>query len=297
METLNTRTQEFVGTIRKCPNCGAIVEAFQTRCSSCDFELNNVKSNNAVEEFFRRIENFDIEQAEKDAQEEAEAKKANENTDVGDMAKDFFKNVGKQMFVSNSNSSKKAMQIQAQGLTNVSELAKKKAQFIKDFVVPVDKGSLFEFMSLAISQYDSKMKKNILGQYNDSSYLNESWKTKIREVYTKCVLAFDPNSSEMQKIEKIMTMLEDNSEKKEKNGKASVIGGLANNLGASVSKIQESATSSKKKHGCLFYVLIVFGVMILFGVIGLIFLKSGDFDSVNKLSTEIINQSTSSLKN
>lgn len=291
METLNTRTQEFVGTIRKCPNCGAIVEAFQTRCSSCGFELNNVKSNNAVEEFFRRIKNFDIEQTE----EEAETKKANENADVGDMAKDYLKHFGKQMF--DFKSSQKAMQIQAQGLTNVSELAKKKAQFIKDFVVPVDKGSLFEFMSLAISQYDSKMKKNRLGQYNDSSYLNESWKTKIREVYTKCVLAFDPNSSEMQKIEKLMTMLEDNSEKKEKNGKASVIGGLANNLGASVSKIQESETSNKKKHGCLFYVLIVFGIIILLNVINLIFLKSGGFDSVNKLSTEIINQSTSSLKN
>lgn len=126
------------------------LEAFQTRCSSCGFEFNNVKSSNAVEEFFKKIENFDTEQAEKDAQEES--LKSNEDADVGDMAKDYLKNIGKQMFDFKNN--QKVLQKQANGLANVSELAEKKAQFIKDFVVPVDKGSLFEFMSLAISQYN-----------------------------------------------------------------------------------------------------------------------------------------------
>ncbi len=289
METLNTRTQEFVGTIKKCPNCGAIVEAFQTRCSSCGFELNNVRSSNAVEEFLKHIENFDAEQTEKDAQEEAQ--KANDNAEIGDMAKDYLKNLGKQMF--DFKSSQKAMQTQAQGLTNVSELAKKKAQFIKDFSVPVDKGSLFEFMSLAISQYDPKLKKKF-GQYNDSSYLNESWKTKIREVYTKCVLAFEPNSSEMQKIEKIMAMLDGDS----KNEKTNVLGGLAKKAEQITAKTQEAEEPKKRKHGCLVPVLIAVGIIVLLNIIGVIFLKSsGGMDSINNLSNEMINQSASSLEN
>lgn len=199
-----TRQQEYVGTIRKCPNCGAIVEAFQTRCSLCGFELNNIKSNNAVEEFFRKLENFDAEQVETDK--EGYEQKVSDDISVKDMAIDYLKNLGKEMF--DFKKMRKASQESANGLYNVSELAKKKAIYIKDFVVPVDKGSLFEFMSIAISHYDPNLKKSILNSHNDASYLNESWKQKIRETYSKCILAFESNSSEMQKIEKIMTMLE-----------------------------------------------------------------------------------------
>lgn len=288
METLNTRTQEFVGTIRKCPNCGGIVEAFQIRCSSCGFEFNNVRSSNAVEEFFRHIENFDAEQAEKDAQEESQ--KANDNADVVDMAKDYFKNFGKEMF--DFKASQKASQNLAQGLGNVSELAKKKAQFINGFVVPVDKQSLFEFMSLAISHYNPELKKKF--QHNDASYLNESWKTKIREVYTKCVLAFEPNSSEMQKIDKIMAMLEGNSEKKEKNGKVAVIGGLDKRTEKLTSKIQDSDPPKKRKHGCLTAFLVFVIVNVVLYIISIVFLYTGGFD---KLTNEMINQSSTFLEN
>lgn len=144
------------------------------------------------------------------------------------------------------------------------------------------------------------MKKNILGQYNDSSYLNESWKTKIREVYSKCILAFDPNSSEMQKIEKLMTMLEDNSEK-EKSGKANVVGGLSKKVGQIKEQIteknQEAEEPKKRKHGCLTAILIVVGIIILLNAIGAIFLKSDGLDSINNFSNEIINQSVAPLKN
>lgn len=290
METLNTRTQEFVGTIRKCPNCGAIVEAFQTRCSSCGFEFNNVRSSNAVEEFFRHIENFDAEQAEKDAQEESQ--KANDNADLVDMAKDYFKNIGKEIF--DFKASQKSSQDEAQGLEYVSELAKKKAQFIKNFVIPVDKQSLFEFMSLAISHYDPKLKRRFMFQHNDASYLNESWKTKIREVYTKCVLAFEPNSSEMQKIDKIMAMLEGNSEKKEKNGKVAVIGGPDKKTEKLTSKIQDSDPPKKRKHGCLTAFLVFVIVTVVFFIISTVFLYTGGFD---KLTNEMINQSSTFLEN
>jgi len=45
-----------VGTVRKCPNCGAPVETFQTRCSSCGHELNNIQTSETVQAFFQKLE-------------------------------------------------------------------------------------------------------------------------------------------------------------------------------------------------------------------------------------------------
>ena len=47
---------EKVGTVRKCPACGAPVESFQTRCSSCGHEFNAIKSSETVQEFFQKLE-------------------------------------------------------------------------------------------------------------------------------------------------------------------------------------------------------------------------------------------------
>lgn len=52
METLNTRTQEFVGTIRKCPNCGAELPGMVAVCPQCGHEISGVGANVSVREFF-----------------------------------------------------------------------------------------------------------------------------------------------------------------------------------------------------------------------------------------------------
>lgn len=52
METLNTRTQEFVGTIRKCPNCGAHLHGMVAICPQCGYEITGVGANITVREFF-----------------------------------------------------------------------------------------------------------------------------------------------------------------------------------------------------------------------------------------------------
>lgn len=47
-----TRKQEFVGTIKKCPNCGQVLESFQTRCPACGYEITGVDAANSVKGFF-----------------------------------------------------------------------------------------------------------------------------------------------------------------------------------------------------------------------------------------------------
>ncbi len=47
-----TRKQEFVGTIKKCPQCGQVLESFQTRCPACGYEITGVDAAKSVKVFF-----------------------------------------------------------------------------------------------------------------------------------------------------------------------------------------------------------------------------------------------------
>lgn len=53
------RTQSFAGEIRKCPNCGEALSAFEIKCHACGFELRNTKASTAVQEFYNKIEQIE----------------------------------------------------------------------------------------------------------------------------------------------------------------------------------------------------------------------------------------------
>lgn len=53
------RTQSFEGEIRKCPNCGELLSAFELKCHACGFELRNAKASTAVQEFYNKIEQIE----------------------------------------------------------------------------------------------------------------------------------------------------------------------------------------------------------------------------------------------
>ncbi len=44
----STKKQEYVGTIRKCPSCGAEVPAFAVTCPACGHELNDTKISDSL---------------------------------------------------------------------------------------------------------------------------------------------------------------------------------------------------------------------------------------------------------
>lgn len=49
------RRQVYAGEIRKCPNCGEPLSAFEIKCHSCGYELQNVKGSKAVAELAEAI--------------------------------------------------------------------------------------------------------------------------------------------------------------------------------------------------------------------------------------------------
>lgn len=47
-----TRQQEFVGKIKKCPNCGQVIQSFKIKCPSCGFEFSGIEAVKSVKDFF-----------------------------------------------------------------------------------------------------------------------------------------------------------------------------------------------------------------------------------------------------
>ena len=48
------------GSIRKCPNCGAVLSSYESICSSCGFELREVKQNEDIAEFLAELKEIRI---------------------------------------------------------------------------------------------------------------------------------------------------------------------------------------------------------------------------------------------
>jgi hypothetical protein len=55
---------EKVGNIRKCPNCGAVLESFQARCPSCGHELNDLQVSRTIKDFSSKLDTIDLSIAE-----------------------------------------------------------------------------------------------------------------------------------------------------------------------------------------------------------------------------------------
>lgn len=49
------RKTVYEGEIRKCPNCGEVIDAFTAKCPSCGFELNSKKVSSALQDFIKEI--------------------------------------------------------------------------------------------------------------------------------------------------------------------------------------------------------------------------------------------------
>ena len=50
------RKISYDGKIHKCPNCGEILDSFISNCTTCGFELRDVRTSDTIKEFFDKIE-------------------------------------------------------------------------------------------------------------------------------------------------------------------------------------------------------------------------------------------------
>ena len=54
-EDENKRKTVYEGEIRKCPNCGEVIDAFTAKCPACGFELNSKKVSSVLQDFIKEI--------------------------------------------------------------------------------------------------------------------------------------------------------------------------------------------------------------------------------------------------
>ncbi|MCC6816969.1 MAG: hypothetical protein IT267_11200 [Saprospiraceae bacterium] len=59
-QTNSTPKNNKEGDIKKCPSCGASVQAFATKCSDCGHEFRNIDSANSIKELIKKLEDAEL---------------------------------------------------------------------------------------------------------------------------------------------------------------------------------------------------------------------------------------------
>ena len=198
--TENVRKQEYVGSVKKCPNCGAVVTSLTAVCTSCGHEFVNTKVDKSIKEFFDKIS---------DLSDGYETKQ--------DEEKKFWFNWVRAMCILGAIMCFMGVFMEGWDEGNIpgillisiavllrpplTQQEKKKRNLIETYVVPNNKESIIEFLMLSCSQIQpganpiTKEGKNI-------SLWNKVWKTKIRQTITKTkvVLVGDKDAQEKIKL-------------------------------------------------------------------------------------------------
>lgn len=199
--TENVRKQEYVGSVKKCPNCGAVVASLNAVCTSCGHEFVNTKVDKSVKEFFDKIS---------DLSDGYETKQ--------DEDKKFWFNWVRAMCILGAIMCFMGVFMEGWDEGNIpgillisiavllrpplTQQEKKKRSLIETYVVPNNKESIIEFLILSCSQLQpganpiTKEGKNI-------SLWNKVWKTKIRQTITKTKVVLVGDKDAQEKITSI----------------------------------------------------------------------------------------------
>ena len=198
--TENVRKQEYVGSVKKCPNCGAVVASLNAVCKSCGHEFVNTKVDKSVKEFFDKIS---------DLSDGYETKQDEEKNSWFILIRAMCIVTAILCFMMVPEGMDEA-KIPGILLINIAVLLrpsltqqeKNKRNLIETYVVTNNKESIIEFLMLSCSQIQpganpiTKEGKNI-------SLWNKVWKTKIRQTITKTKVVLVGDKDAQEKITSI----------------------------------------------------------------------------------------------
>ena len=156
------------GDIKKCPNCGAIIESFTTRCTDCGFEFSEVGTISSVRAFFKRMEEIEEQRNEDDAATSLKGK--------------FLG-----MMMGNTSAFK-------------STTLKKKETLIQNFPIPTSKNDILEFLTMAVPSA-RPAKKWGMDYDEETFYLQKVWHRKCEQIIIKARLTMKDDKNVMSQIE------------------------------------------------------------------------------------------------
>lgn len=170
VQSQSQRAQSFVGEIRKCPNCGEVLESFMTNCPACGYEIRNVKAVESVRELSAKLAEIEAQKMHIPEGKNSVLKmllgRDLENTEKKEEAQKKFDEQKKQ----------------------------EKANLIVNYSVPNTKEDILEFMLLASS--------NIEAGHDKNDVVTKAWMSKFEQVYHKAELTLgnDPKFAKIQEI-------------------------------------------------------------------------------------------------
>jgi len=229
--------KEKVGTVNACPSCGAPVESFQTRCSSCGHELNKIQITESVQEFFQKLEELSNQEYRK------ESKESSLTSDVITFGKKLFNPYVIAMYslgtiamaflmfiflpdqpgLPDTGLSKAVFSISLIGMAVVFIIMKPKwtpedkrrQSLIEMFPIPNSKEDLMEFLILATAYIKqiNPVARALSLQAKRQLEWNKIWISKCKQVYTKARLAMKNDPDGLSAISQIMAEAGLNTEK------------------------------------------------------------------------------------
>jgi len=180
-----------VGSVKKCPACGALVQNFQARCSDCGHEFSDIEASKNVEKFFEKLD--EIEQ---------------QRIDISITTTDI-----------------KAKEQQFKSLDS------RKEEMILNFPVPVQKSEIIEFLTNASSRMHPSTYINTFSKDTKyRNKWNKIWVKKMDQVYSKASFSMKDDKKIMEEMrlvtEKAHAVIKENN-KKTLIGYAGIVGILA----------------------------------------------------------------------
>lgn len=149
------------GDLKKCPSCGAPVQAFSTKCPDCGHEFRGIKSASSIERLYDELQK--IEESERSRQ------------------RSWAQKIDGDLGVQKS-------------------VATRQASAISSFPVPNTKEDLLEFLSIASSEAKKKLSMFIMHAHPDA-ILKKAWKSKCEQVITKARFSMKEDKRTLEEIE------------------------------------------------------------------------------------------------
>lgn len=158
-----SRQIEYEGTIHKCPNCGNIIDAYESVCKACGYEIRDRKASNSIRELATKIQEI-----------EKTRERAKHNP----------------------------LKILYSG-QSTTDTDKKIISLVSNFPIPNSKEDLYEFIVLSHSNINVDVYDTGGNQFKENDArlaLSNAWKAKLEQAYQKAKLVFagDPRMSDIQ---------------------------------------------------------------------------------------------------
>jgi hypothetical protein len=154
------------GDVKKCPACGAIVQSFQTKCSDCGNEFNNIAANVSISKLFEMLNACE-----------------NERKEEGNSITSAFSSM------------------LAKGLLG-DKVTDKKKSIISGFPIPNTKDDILEFLSLALPNAKVKISywSETAASKKSKEDIRDAWKSKCEQIIMKAKFSMKEDQKTLDEI-------------------------------------------------------------------------------------------------